>query len=154
VTTRWIVISLRVRVPVLSVQMTDAEPRASTALSFFTSAWRFAMRWTPIASTTERMVGSPSGTAATASETPSSSTTTRPLGEVMPSTRMTVIITTRAMITTMMPRVLPMRLISFCSGVGSSTVASIISAIAPTSVDIPVPVMTARPTPWTTAVPL
>ena len=39
---------------------------------------------------------------------------------------------------TVMPSILLMRAISFCSGVGSSTVASSISAIAPTSVSMPV----------------
>ena len=73
------VISLRVRVPVLSVQITDADPSASTELSFLTTALRFAMRCTPIARTTDRIVGSPSGTAATASETPSSRTMTKSL---------------------------------------------------------------------------
>ena len=46
------VISLRVSVPVLSEQITDAEPSVSTECSFFTTALRWAMRCTPIASTT------------------------------------------------------------------------------------------------------
>ncbi len=72
-----IVISLRVSVPVLSEQMTEADPSVSTDDSFLTIAFRRAIRWTPSASTTERTAGSPSGTAATASETPTSSTSTR-----------------------------------------------------------------------------
>ena len=74
VTTRSIVISERVSVPVLSEQITEAEPSVSTDDSFLTIALRLAMRCTPIASTTDRIAGSPSGTAATASDTPSSST--------------------------------------------------------------------------------
>ena len=74
VMTRSIVISERVSVPVLSEQMTEAEPSVSTDDSFLTMALRFAMRCTPIASTTDRIAGRPSGTAATASDTPSSST--------------------------------------------------------------------------------
>ena len=38
VTTSWIVISERVSVPVLSEQMTEAEPRVSTLVSFLTTA--------------------------------------------------------------------------------------------------------------------
>ena len=52
---RSMVISERVRVPVLSVQIADAEPSVSIDASFFTIALRFAMRWTPIASTTESL---------------------------------------------------------------------------------------------------
>ena len=61
--------------------------------------------------------------------------------------------TTTAMTMTVMPRSLLTRAISFCRGLGSSLVASSISAIEPTSVSIPVAVTTARPTPWTTEVP-
>ncbi len=62
--------------------------------------------------------------------------------------------TTTAMMTTAMPSMRPMRATSFCSGVGSSSVASSISAIEPISVSIPVAVTTARPVPCATAVPL
>ena len=76
VITRCTVISPRVSVPVLSDAMTEAEPSVSTEASCFTMAlWR-AMRRTPMANTTERMAGRPSGTAATASDTPSSRTAT------------------------------------------------------------------------------
>ena len=56
-------------VPVLSVQITVAQPSVSTAGSRRTSTWRAAMRCTPMASAMVTMAGSPSGTAATASET-------------------------------------------------------------------------------------
>ncbi len=72
--TRSMVISERVSVPVLSEQMTEAEPSVSTDDSFLTIALCFAIRCTPSASTTDRIAGRPSGTAATASDTPSSST--------------------------------------------------------------------------------
>ena len=42
------VISLRVSVPVLSVQMNVVEPSVSTASRWRTSAWRPAMRWAPV----------------------------------------------------------------------------------------------------------
>ena len=61
------VISFFVSVPVLSVQMTVAEPSVSTAASVRTIAFRFAMRWVPSESTTVVTAASPSGTAATAS---------------------------------------------------------------------------------------
>src|SRR5215211_7709741 len=77
VTTRWMVISFLVRVPVLSEQMTEAEPRVSTDDSFLTMACLAAMRWTPRARTTDSIAGRPSGTAATASDTPSSRTWTQ-----------------------------------------------------------------------------
>ena len=148
------VISFRVSVPVLSEAMTEAEPRVSTECSSLTTALRLAMFWTPMARTTDRMAGSPSGTAATASETPSSRTETSPLSESTPLTMMIVAITTTAMAITVMPSSLLTPAISRCSGVGASSAAASIPAIAPTSVSIAVPVTTARPTPRATAVPL
>ncbi len=68
--------------------------------------------------------------------------------------RNTVATTTSATTTTATPSIRPMRATSFCSGVGSSTVASSISAIVPISLAMPVAVTTARPVPCTTAVPL
>ena len=59
------VISFRVNVPVLSEQMTETEPSASTAGRRRTTALRRAIRCTPIASVTVRIVGRPSGIAAT-----------------------------------------------------------------------------------------
>ena len=58
-----------VSVPVLSVQMTVAQPSVSTAGSLRIRTWRAAIRWTPIASAMVTIAGSPSGTAATASDT-------------------------------------------------------------------------------------
>ena len=66
------VISALVSVPVLSVQMTVVDPGPSTAVSRLISAWRRAMRRTAIASETDIVAGSPSGTRATM--TPSAKT--------------------------------------------------------------------------------
>ena len=66
-------ISLRVRVPVLSVQTNVIDPRVSTASSRRTSAWRRAMRCAPIASDSVTVGRRPSGTSATV--TPIANTT-------------------------------------------------------------------------------
>lgn len=57
------------KAPVLSEQMTETEPRASTECSFLTIALRFDIRSTPSARVTVVTIGRPSGMAATASET-------------------------------------------------------------------------------------
>ncbi len=152
-TTRWRVISLLVSVPVLSEQITEADPRVSTELRFLTIASRRAIRCTPMESTTESTAGSPSGTAATARETPRSSTVTASSAESTPLTAQTVPMTTSAITTTAIPRNRPMKAISLSSGVGSRTVDSSRAAILPISVSIAVAVTTARPVPWVTAVP-
>jgi hypothetical protein len=69
------VISLRVRVPVLSEQITVAQPRVSTAESLRTTAPRWAMRCIPSARVIDVIAGSPSGIAATATLTAVSSST-------------------------------------------------------------------------------
>jgi hypothetical protein len=63
------IISLRVSVPVLSEQMTETEPSASTAGRRRMMALRAAMRWTPMASVMVMTAGRPSGIAATARPT-------------------------------------------------------------------------------------
>ena len=63
------IISLRVRVPVLSEQITLTEPRVSTAGRRRMMALRRAMRWTPMASVMVMIAGRPSGMAATARPT-------------------------------------------------------------------------------------
>ena len=144
---RCTVISDLVSVPVLSEAITDAEPRVSTEDRRLTIARCLAIRWTPRARTTDRIAGRPSGTAATASETPSNKTVTASPGVRMSEITNTVPTTTTAMMTTAMPSIRPIRAISRCNGVGSSWVASNISAMAPISVAIPVAVTTARPVP-------
>ena len=53
-------------VPVLSAQITLAQPSVSTDANLRSNTWRFSIRWTPIASVIVTMAGSPSGIAATA----------------------------------------------------------------------------------------
>ena len=60
------VISFWVRVPVLSEQITLAQPRVSTDGSFLIRTFRFTMRCTPNARAIVTIAGSPSGMAATA----------------------------------------------------------------------------------------
>src|SRR5216117_733957 len=62
-------ISPFVSVPVLSEQITEAAPRASTAGSFRISAPRRIIRWSPNARLIVTIAGSPSGIAATESPT-------------------------------------------------------------------------------------
>ena len=62
-------ISLRVSVPVLSVQITETDPIASIAGRRRTIAWRLAMACTPMASVTVITAGRPSGMAETAMAT-------------------------------------------------------------------------------------
>ena len=61
VTTERTVISLRVSVPVLSEQMTDTEPKVSTAGRRRMMALRSAMRCTPMASVIVSTAGRPLG---------------------------------------------------------------------------------------------
>ena len=154
VTIRSMVISLRVNVPVLSEQMTDADPSVSTDDSRLTIARRLAIRCTPSASTTERIAGRPSGTAATARETPTSSTSTTSVALSISDVSRIAPITTRAMMITAMPSIRPTRAISRCSGVDSASVLPSRRATLPISVPIPVAVTTATPRPRVTAVPL
>ena len=88
-----------------------------------TIARRRAIRCTPRASTTDSTAGRPSGTAATASETPTSSTSTivRGLADVG-GEQDGADTTTTAMTITAMPSIRPMRSTSRCSGVCSCLV--------------------------------
>ena len=85
-TTVRTVISFRVSVPVLSEQIVVVEPRVSTEESLRTITFRRAMRCVPSDSTIVVIAVSPSGTAATASDTASSSTSTRSASERSSST--------------------------------------------------------------------
>ena len=148
------VISERVRVPVLSEQITEAAPSVSTDDRFLMMALCLAMRCTPSASTTDKIAGRPSGTAATASATPSSSTSITSAAPRSSDISRMVPTTTSVMMTTAMPSMRPMRATSCCSGVALSAVASSMPAMAPIWVSMLVAVTTARPLPWATAVPL
>jgi hypothetical protein len=141
-------------VPVLYEAITEAEPSVSTEDSFVTMARCLAIRCTPSASTTDKIAGNPSGTAATASETPSSKIVTASATVRTSEIANTVTTMTTAMMITAMPSIRPIRPTSICSGVGSSCVASNMPAMDPISVAIPVAVTMARPLPWATAVPL
>lgn len=55
--------------PVLSEQMTETDPSDSTECNFLTMAFRLDILRTPRASVTVVTIGSPSGMAATASDT-------------------------------------------------------------------------------------
>jgi hypothetical protein len=147
-------ISDLVSVPVLSEAITDAEPSVSTDDSFLTIARCLAIRCTPNAKTTDKIAARPSGTAATASETPSSKIVVASAAVRTSEIMNTVTTTTTAMIRTALPGIRPIRPTSICSGVGSSWVSSNMPAVEPISVAIPVAVTMARPVPWATAVPL
>jgi hypothetical protein len=154
VTTVTIVISFRVSVPVLSEQMAEAEPSVSTDDSRLTIAFFLAICWAPSARTTESTAGSPSGTAATASETPRSSTETRSALVSMSLVKRMAATTTAATATTANASARPIRCTSRRSGVGGSFVRPRRCATLPISVLMPVAVTTARPLPRVTAVAL
>jgi hypothetical protein len=61
VTADTTIISIKVKVPVLSEQIRETEPSVSTAGRRRTMAWRWAMRCTPIASVMVMSAGKPSG---------------------------------------------------------------------------------------------
>ncbi|MDT4839278.1 hypothetical protein FQZ97_730640 [compost metagenome] len=63
------IISISVRVPVLSEQIRDTEPRVSTAGRRRMMALRLAMRWTPMARVMVISAGRPSGIIDTAMPT-------------------------------------------------------------------------------------
>ena len=107
----------------------------------------FASRPAPIASVNATTAGSPSGIAATASDTAPTNRDSKGCPRRSPST-MTTTMTTPAMAA----RVLLRLSICRCSGVGSRSVADSIPAICPVSVAIPVVVTTACPRPRVTAV--
>jgi hypothetical protein len=71
-------LSLRVRMPVLSEQMTVTEPRVSTAVSLRVIALRRTIRCTPIARVMVMIAGKPSGIAATAKPTAAEKSSSRP----------------------------------------------------------------------------
>ena len=76
-------------VPVLSRQIVCTEPKASTALSPRTRTFCFLMSWIPKARVVVAIVGSPSGTAATAKEIAVLSISAKPYprSNPMPNTR-------------------------------------------------------------------
>ena len=153
-TTARTIISLRVSVPVLSVQIVVVDPSVSTDDSLRTITFRFAIRWVPSDSTTVVIAVRPSGTAATASDTASSSTSTTSVSVRSSSSTRIVALMTSAMAITAMPSSLPTRSSSFCSGVAALSADSSDRAIFPISVAAPVAVTIARPRPAAIEVPL
>ena len=143
------VIRFSVRVPVLSVQMTSALPRVSTVWRPLTSEPRLRIRRTASASDTVTMAGSPSGTAATASEIPVTSIAKGLSPRSTPSTATAAQIT-RQPAAMVLPRWSSRR----ASGVGSGSMVSSIPAMRPISVSIPVAVTRAVQLPLTTIVPM
>ena len=142
------VISLRVSVPVLSVQITVTEPSVSTAESRRMIAPRPAMRCMPTASAMVIATGRPSGTIDTiwliatistsgsgsARHSPSSTTSTNRPSEAATSIR-------------------PKRSRRRSSGVFGSSAPSVRPAMRPTSVRLPVATTSARARPAVTWVP-
>ena len=143
------VISFWVRVPVLSVQITVVEPRVSTAGSRRTRTRMPAMRCIPRARVMVVTASSPSGTAAMASEMPTSSmyrngwprsqparTITRPSARTTPTSTRPSWASFRS------------------SGVSRSPASSMRVPIFPTSLRMPVAVTIIRPRPSVTVVPM
>ena len=138
-----------VSVPVLSVQITVAQPRVSTAGNRRTSTFRAAMRCTPTASAIVTTAGSPSGTAATASETAAINTCMSGHPRSSPATATTA---------TMPPQIYSKVWLTFasrrCSGVTDSSAVASRWAILPSSVCMPVATTSANPAPVVTDVPM
>ena len=144
------IISLRVSVPVLSVQMTLTEPNVSTAGSRRTMALRRAMRCTPMASVIVMIAGSPSGMAATARPTAArnmSSALNPYTSTPKPKTK-----AASARTSTVSARL--KRAICCISGVVSVVTSLSIVLIRPISVLSPVATTTPLPRPEATSVPV
>ena len=131
-----------VSVPVLSEQMTEALPSASTAGRRRISAFLPAMRWTPMASTIVTMTGNPSGMAETASETATINMESGGMRLMSPTTKMMP-----QAASARIPRYLPSCASFCCSGVCVFSAFSNRSAILPISVSRPVAVTTASAVP-------
>lgn len=133
-----------VSVPVLSEQMTEAEPRVSTAGRRLMMAFFLTMRVTPMDSTIVTTAGSPSGMAETASETAVMNRSIRASSPCVASPMMKTIAHAAS---ATMPRYLPSCASFCCSGVLTSFSPAKRPAILPISVFMPVPVTTALAVP-------
>ena len=131
-----------VSVPVLSVHITSAEPSVSTAGRVLTMVFFFDMVWVPMASTIVTMAGSPSGIAATARLMDVINISKGAYFLIIPITNITA-----HMPMAVIPSIFPVLSSLFCRGVSLSLLSSIMDAIFPTSVDIPVAVTAAFPLP-------
>ena len=138
-----------VKVPVLSVNTTVTAPSVSTADSRSTSALRWASRHMPRASARVATIGSPSGTAATASAMPVLIINNGSRPATRPSSVITTI-TPRAAHSSCSDR----RRKRFSSGEASPWDRATSSELWPSSVRIPVATTTPTADPRVTAVPL
>ena len=129
------VILFSVSVPVLSQQITVAEPRVSTAGRLFTSAFFLAIRCTPNAIIMVAVAGRPSGIMDIASDMPRRTSDCH----VLPPRAKPIIIITTHTISPIRVSILPTELSFFFMGVWKSSCFLSIPAILPTSVFIPVP---------------
>jgi len=136
------VILFCVSVPVLSEQITETEPSASTARSFLMMAFCFAIFCVPIASPIVTIELNASGIAATASATANINACPSPICRHTPSAN-TIAQIIRIRIESFLEK--SSRL--FCKGVSFSCADAIRCAIFPISVSMPVAVTstTARP---------
>ena len=131
----------------MSEQITDVDPRVSTAGSRFTIAFRRAISRVPMDRSAVTTAGSPVGIAATASATPvmNRSSNESPLIKPIATTKINA-----------MPAIVAMIFDNpsscFCSGVFSAPVFANRSAMWPISVCIPVAVTIISPRPRVTAV--
>ncbi len=143
-------IRFSVSVPVLSVQITEAEPSVSTALSRFTSAPRRASIATPTASESVIVGSSPSGTLATIrpivklkASFSGRPATSQPIGRnARPAATATAAISHAT------------RRTCASSGLGSASTRSVSAAIRPSSVCMPVRKTSAFASPPTQVEPL
>ena len=142
------VISLRVSVPVLSVQMTVVLPSVSTAGRWRMMAWRRAMRRTPIAEAIVITAGRPSGIDATASVIAAKALSTSGYSRSSPTTKISAATVTMPSVMARARR--PSRRVS---GVSSAAVSLSNCEMRPSSVLAPVAVTTPFAVPATTSVP-
>ena len=140
--------SFRVRVPVLSVQMTWTAPSDSTASSVLTSTCFFAMRRLAIDSASVIVGNSPSGTLATMIPNMKTILIHRERPLAIPMAKKRSPMTTAIRVSTR-----TMRLVSRCSGDSGLRTSRDRAAILPSSVRWPVAKTTAVPLPRSTLQP-
>ena len=148
VTTRATLISLRVSVPVLSVQITVTDPSVSTLGRRRTIALCVAMRRTPMASAIVTIAGRPSGIAATASPTTARKVSAKSRPRSTPTPSSTAPAATITAVSTR-PKCASLRV----SGVSRASMSAMSVVMRPISARAPVATTTARARPRVTSVP-